>query len=458
MMKGDIIQRLWTVTIGLSICLCGGLGGVATAQEANKSAIEQQTDAASAPPPMISDGERLSLKRVVAIARAMQPNILAAQGSVAAGQSKVGQAESRFFPQVDGSVSYHRLSPAGSYMVPIDDDNSYGQYAAGVAVNQMLYDFGKTGTQVAIQKTAVDSSQAELLAVEDQIVFTVKAAYFDLLKAARNREVAAETVTQFAKHLEQAEAFFEAGVKPKYDVTKAMVDLSNAKLNLIRAENGLRLARVSLSTAMGMPEAPAYEVEDTMGFAPFGLPLAEALDRAYGQRPDLKALLLKKKAAEQSVELARKGYYPLLSGNANYSYGGEKSPLDEGWDVGVGLTIPVFNGKRTRHEVGEAMANLAVFTANETSLRQSIYKEVQQNYLNLREAEERVQTAELTVRQAEENSEIAVGRYDAGVGNPVEVTDADVALANAKFNHIAALYDYKIAQVSIEKAIGSTDR
>ena len=451
-------QRQRTVAIWLAMCLGGWMSGPALAQEAKKSALETQPPTLSAPPPMISEGERLSLERVVQIAQAMQPNILAARGSIDAGRSRVGQAESRFFPQIDGSANYDRLSPAGSYMVPTDDDNSYGQYAAGVTVNQILYDFGKTGTQVAIQKTAVDSSRADLTSVEDQVIFSVKSAYYDLLKSARNREVAAATVKQFEKHLEQAKAFFEAGVKPKYDVTKAMVDLGNAKLNLIRAENGQRLAKVSLNTAMGLPEAPSYEVEDTMGFVPFALPLTEALDKAYGQRPDLKALLLKKQAAAQSVELARKGYYPLLSGSARYSYGGETFPLDEGWDVGVGLTFPIANGKRTMHEVDEARANLAILAANETALRQSIYKEVQQDYLNLREAEERVQTAELTVKQAEENSEIAVGRYNAGVGNPVEVTDADVALANAKFNHIAALYDYKIAQVSIEKAIGTADR
>lgn len=407
--------------------------------------------------PLIKAGEKLSLKEVVEIARHAQPNLLAAQGSINANQSKVGQAESALLPQVSGTVSYTRLSPSGTYAMPIDDDTSHSQYSSGITANQLLYDFGRTTTQIAARKTTVDSSRADLASVDDQVAFSVKLAYFALLKAERTRDVAAKTVQQFEQHLDQAKQFFAAGVKPKYDVTKAEVDLSNAKLNLIRAENGRNLARVSLNTAMGVPEAPAYEVVDSLDFQPFTLPLTSALDKAYGQRPDLKALLLRKKANEQLLDLARKGDYPVVTGNAGASYGGGDFPLDEGWSVGVALSVPLANGHRTRHEVGEAQANVDILAANETALRQSIYKEVQQSYLNLQEAESRIQTTQLTVKQAEENVEIAVGRYKAGVGNPVEVADGDVSLLNARTNHIEALYDYKIAQVSIEKAIGHCD-
>jgi len=89
-------------------------------------------------------------------------------------------------------------------------------------------------------------------------------------------------------------------------------------------------------------------------------------------------------------------------------------------------------------------------------LRQTIHKEVQQSYLVLEEAEERISTTRLTIRQAEENSRIASGRYSAGVGSPVEVTDADTLLIQAKASHIQALYDYRMARTTIEQAIGVT--
>jgi outer membrane protein TolC len=79
---------------------------------------------------------------------------------------------------------------------------------------------------------------------------------------------------------------------------------------------------------------------------------------------------------------------------------------------------------------------------------------VKQAYLNLREAEERVPASQLTVKQAEENFDIATGRYAAGVGNPIEITDASVRLSSAKLGYIQALFDDKIAQASLEKAMG----
>jgi outer membrane protein TolC len=276
-----------------------------------------------------------------------------------------------------------------------------------------------------------------------------------MLKIARNKEVAAETVKQFELHLKQAKGFFEAGVKPKYDVTKAEVDLSSAKLLQIQVENNLRLARVVLNNAMGLPTAPEYRTEDTLTFAPFTLPFEQALPMALSNRPDLKALMLKQRMAQQSIELARKGDSPTLSGNGGAAYNGDIDTMDEGWSAGVALTIPIFNGHLTRHQVGEAQANADVLAANVTSLQQTIYKEVEQNYLNLHEAEERINVTKLSVQQAEENSRIASGRYSAGVGSPIEVTDADILLVRAKADQIQALYDYRLAQTSIEQAIGA---
>jgi outer membrane protein TolC len=88
------------------------------------------------------------------------------------------------------------------------------------------------------------------------MILNVKQTYFGVLQAQRNRGVSGETVKQFELHLEQAKGFYEVGTKPKFDVTKAEVDLSNARLNLIRAENSLRIAIVNLNNAMGITEAP----------------------------------------------------------------------------------------------------------------------------------------------------------------------------------------------------------
>jgi outer membrane protein len=405
---------------------------------------------------LIKKGDTLDLRQCIEIALKKQPNIVAAMGNVNINQSRIGQAKANYYPQINWSSNYNRIYSKSAAASPrlSGGSDAYDQYQSNVTLSQNIYDFEKTSTQVKIQNLNLDSSRRDLENVSSQIVFGVKQAYFTVLQAKRNRDVAAETVQQFQQHLDQAKGFFEVGTKPKFDVTKAEVDLSNAKLNLIKVENAHRIARVNLNNAVGIPEAPEYNIVDDFGFQKYQMSFNDALKQAYAGRPDLQSIITKKEASEKTIELQKKGYYPTLSGNAGYGFSGEDFPLDRGWNVGATLTFPLFSGLSTKYQVEEARANLDILRANEESLKQAIHLDVEQAYLNLQQASESISTAELAVRQATENIELANGRYASGVGSPIEVTDALVSLSNVKTAYIAALYDYKVAQASMEKAMG----
>lgn len=412
---------------------------------------------------IIGKGELLTLERAVQIGLKRHPNITAGQGSVAVSEAKKGQAQAGYWPTLDANAGYTRqragtLSTGATTIgigSRVQTSHSFEQYSTGVSARQTIFDFGKTRTNVNIQEQNIEASKADLENTEEQIILNVKQTYYNLLRAKRNRTVAGETVNQFMQHLEQAKAFYEVGTKPKFDVTRAEVDLSTARLGLIRAENSVRLAIVSLNNAMGLPDAPDYVIDDNLAFAKYVVGLEDAVKKAYDKRPELKALTARRLAAEKAVYVAKTGYFPILTGNANWSWGGEKFDAQDGsWSAGVGLSIPIFSGFLTKNQVSEAKANLSILVANEEALRQNVLLEIQQSYITLTESEERIVTAELTVRQAKENHEIAIGRYAAGVGNPIEVTDAEVTLSLAKVAHIDALFDYKVAAASLEKAMG----
>ncbi len=414
---------------------------------------------------IIKKGESLNLERCVEIALKMHPNIAAAVHNVNANVSRIGQSKANYYPQINWSSSYSRISSAsirsGSSFLSTGTTGSlsggtgsFDQYSTGFSLSQDIYDFGKTPSQVRIQNFNVDSSRSDLENVTEQVIFNVRQTYYGILQAKRSRDVSADTVKQFQQHLDQAKGFYTVGTKPKFDVTKAEADLSNAKLNLIKAENALRLAVVTLNNAIGVPDAPEYIIEDNLSSKKYTITFEDALSKAYQSRPDLQSIVAKRQAAEKSIDLVKTGYYPVLTGNAAYNWAGENFPLDHGWEVGAAISFPVFNGFLTKYQVEEAKANLNVLRANEESMRQSIFSDVQQAYLNLKQAEESIPTAELGVKQAEENFEIANGRYAAGVGNPIEVTDAEVLLSNAKLSYIQALYNYKVSQASLEKAMG----
>jgi outer membrane protein len=409
---------------------------------------------------LIKKGEVLNLNRCIDIALKMQPTIMAATSTVHATESRVGQAKSNYYPQIDWSSSYDRIKPASGSSSGSSNgfsggtNEAFDRYATGFTLSQLLYDFGKTPTQVKIQNLTLDASRSDLRNTTDQIILAVKQGYYGVVQAKYNVIVAEDTVKQTQDHLEQAKGFFTAGTRPKFDVTKAEVDLSNAKLNLIRNQNAFSIARVTLNNAMGIPEAPEYTLDENLSFEKYEITFEDALSKAYANRPDLQAIIAQRQAAERSIDLAKTGYYPVVAGNAGYSWSGEQFPLEHGWNAGATLSVPLFSGFLTKYQVEEARANLNVLKANEESLKQTIFLEVQQAYLTLRAAEEAIPTAKLGVEQAQENLEIANGRYAAGVGNPIEVTDAEVGLTNARTSNIQALYADKVAQASLEKAMG----
>jgi outer membrane protein TolC len=180
-----------------------------------------------------------------------------------------------------------------------------------------------------------------------------------------------------------------------------------------------------------------------------------ALARAYENRPDIQSIALKKDALEKTVDLNKKDYLPILSGNAAYGYAGQDSSLNQSWNVGVAVTFPFFSGFSTKYAVEEARAGLDIAKANEETLRQKVFQEVKSAWLNRHEAFERIEAGKITVRQAEESLELAQGRYATGVGNSIEITDAMIKLNNAKMTYIAALSDFNIAEASLEKAMGA---
>jgi len=412
----------------------------------------------AADPGQILPGEMITLDRSIAIALRKNPAIVGAVNVVEGGKSRVGEARSNYYPQVSAQAGYTRISPLQSATTNTPLDN-YSQYSGSVTVSQNLIDFGKTSSQVNIQKFNLDSSRSDLTTTSDQIIFNVKQAYYGVLQAKRSRDVAVDVLKQFQLHLDQAKGFYDVGTKAKIDVIKAEVDLSNARLSLINAENTLKIAWIILNNAMGLPEAPEYTVEDNLSFQQYAVALEEATKRAFENRPELRSLVAKREAAEESVGLARTGYYPVLTGSASYNrYGQDRDlTLDRlyGWSAGVVLTVPLFSGFLTSHQVAEARSNVYTLRANEEALRQQVLLEVRQSYLNLQAAEASIATAELAAQQAKENLDLASGRYAAGVGSPIEVSDAFATYVAAQANHTSALANYKIAQASIEKAMGA---
>jgi outer membrane protein TolC len=205
---------------------------------------------------------------------------------------------------------------------------------------------------------------------------------------------------------------------------------------------------------MGVRTTSLYAVQDDGPGENIDLSIDEALETAFRQRPDLLSLKEQKESARESIKAAQRAHYPTFSGVASGVWVNTGFPLDHGYTAGLNVSVPLFTGFITQYQVAEAQANLTVAEGSERSLKQTVALDVEQGYIDLREAAEQMQSTETTVRQGRENLELANERYASGLAIGVEVADAIVAYANARLGYIAAYFDRKIARARIEKAIG----
>ena len=422
--------------------------------------LPQNVRAQDEPPP----NSPLTLQEAIATALAQHPTLRMGQAAVEAARQRVRQQAAGYLPRGGYTYTYSRQQrPVTAAIGGIQVGSGQRQSTASQLfnfnstnfnLNQLLFDFGRTQDSIRSAIAAAEASTADLETTRHTVILNSKQAYYSTLSSQRLLQVAEETVRQNQKHLEEAQARFDVGLAPRFDVTQARVQVSNAELNLITARNNVDLARETLRTAMGVTGPFSFTLVDTLEHGVVSLDDAAIMTQAYANRPELHSLQAQQRAAAERVSSLQKQYLPSISGNAQYNWTGREHPLQEGWVWGVTLTVPLFDDILTTAQVGEAQANLRNVQAQEENLRQQIALEVRQSLLNLRQAEESIRVSEQTLIQARENLDLAEGRYTAGVGNIIELTDAQVSLTSARANNIQVLYTYKTAVAELEKAIG----
>ncbi len=404
-------------------------------------------------------GPMRTLPECIAIAVQQHPSLKAATASVQAGRARVYEASANYLPQITAAYSANRRqsSPAqrtGSQTTGIGTQpTTFNFYSTGVSFTQILFDFGQTLNSIRSAQASESSLLADRTTQLETVVLGVKQAYFNVLATRRLLAVADETVRQNEKHLEQAEGRFHVGLAAKIDVTTAQVQLATAELNRVTARNNVAVALETLRNALGLTGPLDFDIVDNFAVQTVQITEAEALQMAYDKRPELQSLRAQELAATEQIASLEKNYLPNVTGNGAYQWSGSEYPLQSTWNVGAAVNLSIFNGGLTTAQVGEQKANLANLKYNEDVLRQNIALEVRQDVLNLAQAAESIRVSETALRQARENLDLAEGRYSTGVGNIIELTDAQASLTTAEANYVQALYTYKTDVAAVEKAI-----
>jgi outer membrane protein len=459
-------KRPHRVAPGLVFALAFGLsaGSFAWAQTPAPGA----TSPAATPPPALSvtatpapTALRLTLPEATALALRQQPTLRSAQGSLTAAQARVPQARSAYFPRFDLQTGVQ----SSEFRSDTTNNRTRSESTfANVQGRQIIYDFGKTAALVDEAKAGSRVASGELERVRDLVVQNVRQAYFNLLQARRLVAVADAALARSELNLRSARGFFDVGTKPKSDVTRAEVEVANARVDVIRARNLVRFTETSLANALGLEATVPIEIDDILTYEPVMLDPAQLLVEALGNRPELRQFQARLDEARAQLAGARARYLPDLTVNGSAGMASDDAVVStdgvsgvsfaDEWSIAGQLTWNLFEGFFTKYRVKETQALVETARANYETIELQVRLEVEQAYIAVIEAAERYGATEKAVESAQENLRLAQGHYDAGVGTILELTEAQLSLTNAEANSVRAVTDYRVGLATLDRVVG----
>lgn len=396
----------------------------------------------------------MTLDKCIELALGNNPQINSAFHDILASDARIKQVWSNYFPQLSWQTGYTRIRQL-QLSDALGQNLTFNYYILGqVTLQQMLYDFGVTQNQATIKRLDYEAYKTTLAATINDVIYQTKDAYYNLLYAFENKKVAEDTVNKFEMFYNQAKAFYEIGMNPKVDVTIAEVNLSNAKLQLIQADNAVNLAVARLNNIMGVPFIDQYNVMERLKYQPVDITFNQSIDIAREARPELKLAELKVESANQTLKLVKKSYFPKLSVEGQYQRGGKSWNSNYGYNFGGYLNFPTINGMLIKNEIQEARYLYDKELANAKNTQNQIYLEIQNAFLKLEEKKNQMPVALLNVKQSKENYELSYGRYRVGEASPTELKDAQINYQQAQLSYYNAMYQYNSAKAQLEKAIG----
>ncbi len=385
-------------------------------------------------------------------------------------RGKVNEAKSAYVPTASSDAQVIRLDEGssatfstgtGSMTIPLAKET---QKQLTVTATLPIDIMGEI-------KAAVDASQFSLIATRldydrarNQLVSDVKSAYYNVLRAKAFQSVAEQALKNAEDRLSTADAYLRAGTGTKFDVLRAETEVANARQNVIAARNKVTLAVASLNNTLNLDQNTPLEVGDVTGSdqAPvkeFG----QAVDEAYKQRPELMQADAYIGAAEKGIHLAKRSWLPSAGLAWSFSYtpdAGGFSPKETSWTAVAKVTIPIFDGGVSASRMQQAKADLNSAKLQKLQAQDGVALETRQAYLNVVEAQDRLDVTSKALAQAEESYRLAQVRFKAGVtqaagGSPLlEISDAQTALTQAQSNRINAQYDLQDAIAKLERAMG----
>lgn len=431
----------------LAVCAAIGIMSIAAAgQQTTASAPQVPTTLT------LAEAERIAIQN--------NPNISVAHLVALAQGQVVREARSAWMPTLTGNmtaVDAHQNTriTAGE----LNNPSVYPRAAGGVNISQLITDFGRTHNLVLSTRSAAQAYLEREHATEQDITLAVDQAFYQSLTAQAVLKVAQQTVAERKITAEQVGALAKAKLRSSVDLSFAKVQLSQAQLMLLDAQNQAQIAMAALNAVLGFEQDKEYRLVDqaSANLPPPPQDLGPLVKQAFAARPDLAAAKDEFAAAQHFSKAERELRMPTISALA--TVGGTPVRADQiqsSWygAAGANISIPIFNGLLFNAREKEARLRTDAAQQQVRNLRDTIARDVRTAVLNAQNAFERIATTQEMLKQSKMALDLSQRRYNLGLSSIVELTQAQLAQTQAQIAETNARYEYATARALLRYQLG----
>ena len=438
-------SKTFLIVLGVTFLTAGMAAQVPAANPAGTNSSQAPAQLAPA-----SAALRLTVQDAEALALRNNPQVSVYRLLAMASQQVTREAKSNYYPNIYGSVTAVEPQPgsriaAGALNNPI----IYERVAAGVTLAQLITDFGRTNNLVATAALRAKASNLNAQATAAQIKLAADQAFYNALQANAELKVAEQTVSARQLVSDQITTLFNNKLKSQLDVSFANANVSQAKLLLLDAQNNYQAALSLLSEILGSSSQPQFDLVDPeTQLNPPPDVVAQLVDQAFSNRPEIAALDYEYKAAQRFQKAERDLLLPDVRVLGTVGSVPTGAPQLESWygAVGVNVNIPIFNGFLYPARSREAALRAQASHEQLRDLKDRIANDVRTSWLNANAAYGRISVTQQFVDQTNLAADLSQTRYTLGLGSIVELSQAQLQQTEAQIQFAAAKYQYQIAQ------------
>ena len=415
--------------------------------------------------PSIFAAEEYALEDLYRIALEKAERIKISEEDLFIAERGKDKALSALLPRLSAFGEYKRYSekkesntPLGSFITQPEKSSSYG-----VRLDQSLSLGGREIISLQISKSGIESGRYNLYAAKEDYLLNVSSAYFDVLKAAKAVEIAKANLERLSKHRDASNARLKAGEATKTVVLRAEAELSGARSEMLKSENGLKLAKAVLARIAGINgeysirepiDNSLYKtgIEDNQSFESFK-------ETALNERAEIKSNSIQKKIAEDQVKYAKGSFMPTLSVAGVYlkmdedpssSFSNTKSVYGS-----LSLNFPFFEGGLRRAEVREALSKKRQAEFALEDLKKTINIDVENACLDVKTQAGILKSLEDQLTFAKDNYNAVSKQFEYGLANSIDVMDANTLLVTSERQLSEAKYNHQLSLLKLKRATGT---